>query len=177
MDVVGEVGADGCGWDGDARCPLGDEVVDVCEAGVAAGVEVGGELLGCEVDEGVGTNGPDGGDPGQSGTLAPEFGEVEPEERSVDCGFDLGAMFAGEQSGVADEERCVSVREHGERVSGLLDEVGVSVVEVFKEDASVGDGAERGGVSRDCADVCERGVSGEAARVLYQQKDAAHLSE
>ncbi len=45
MDVVGEVGVDGGGGEGEAWGPLGDELVDVSEAGVAAEVEVRDELL------------------------------------------------------------------------------------------------------------------------------------
>ena len=46
VDVVGEVVADGRGWDGDARGPFGDELVDVGEAVVAGELKVCGEL-GC----------------------------------------------------------------------------------------------------------------------------------
>ena len=44
VDVVGEVVADGRGWDGDAGGPLGDELIDVGEAVGAGVVEVFGEL-------------------------------------------------------------------------------------------------------------------------------------
>ncbi len=46
------------------------------EAGVAAGGQVRDELLGGEAvgGQGFGTNGPDGGYPGEAGELAPEVG-------------------------------------------------------------------------------------------------------
>jgi len=44
VNVLGEVVADGGGWDGDARCPLVDEVFDVGEAVVAGVGEILGEL-------------------------------------------------------------------------------------------------------------------------------------
>lgn len=73
MDVVGEIGVDGLGREGDARRPFADEGVDVGEAVVAAGGEVGDELFGGEAGEldGFGADGPDGGDPGKAGVLAP----------------------------------------------------------------------------------------------------------
>jgi hypothetical protein len=82
VDVLGEVGADDVSGDGDARCPLADEGVDVGEAGVAAGDEISGEPRRCNSvePEGCGANGPDGGDPRQAGVLTPERGEVEPEK-------------------------------------------------------------------------------------------------
>ena len=66
VDVAGEVGADGFRADGDAGCPVGDELVDVCKAGVAAGGEIGDELVRSEAggSEGFGADGPDCGDPG-----------------------------------------------------------------------------------------------------------------
>ncbi len=81
VDVLGEVGADGFGGEGEAGGPFVDEVFGVGEAGVAAGGEVGDELLGGEVvgGEGFGADGPDGCDPGESGALAPEGCHVEPE--------------------------------------------------------------------------------------------------
>ena len=44
VDVLGEVVADGGGWDGDAWGPLFDELIDVGEAVVAGELKVGGEL-------------------------------------------------------------------------------------------------------------------------------------
>ncbi len=43
VDVAGEVVADGCGRQRDARRPFGDEGVQICEAVVAGGCEVGDE--------------------------------------------------------------------------------------------------------------------------------------
>lgn len=76
VNIAGEVGADGFGADGDAGSPVGDDLVDVGEAGIAAGVEVGDELRSGEAggSEGLGADGPDGGDPGKAGELAPEVG-------------------------------------------------------------------------------------------------------
>ena len=78
-DVLGGVGND---RHAELFVDLADEGVDVGEAGVAAGREVGEELRGCNAvePEGRGPHGPDGGDPGKAGVLTPESGEVEPEE-------------------------------------------------------------------------------------------------
>ena len=46
VDVVGQVVADGFGWEGDAWGPLGRRVFDVGEAMVAGLLEVGDELRG-----------------------------------------------------------------------------------------------------------------------------------
>ncbi len=60
---------------------------------VAGGGEVGDELAaGCGGGEGLGTDGPDGGDPGESGVAVPELGEVVP-GAGTDSGFDLDAAF------------------------------------------------------------------------------------
>ena len=44
VDVAGEVVADGLRWDGDARGPFGDKLVDVGEAVIAGELKVCGEL-------------------------------------------------------------------------------------------------------------------------------------
>ena len=76
MDVLGEVGADGFRGEGEAGGPLADEGVDVGEAVVAAGGEVVDELVWGEGSKGFRADGPDGGDPGEVGVLAPEGGKV-----------------------------------------------------------------------------------------------------
>jgi hypothetical protein len=48
VDVAREVVVDGDGWDGDARGPLFDELLDVGEAVVAGELEVCDELGGSE---------------------------------------------------------------------------------------------------------------------------------
>ena len=79
VDVFGEVMADGGGGDGDFGGPLGDEVGDVGEAVAAGVVEVEEELLALfAAEDDLGTDGPDGGDPGESGVGVPEVGEVVP---------------------------------------------------------------------------------------------------
>ncbi len=127
---------------------------------------------------GFGTHGPDGRDPGQAGALAPEFGEVEPEQRRVDGGFDLRAVFAGEQRGVADEQRGV-VRWRAWRAGRL----------VARRSWVACRGSARRGCARrrrSCSEAesaatvrtCVRAfVGAKAARVLHQQQDAAHLAE
>ncbi len=139
---MGEVGADGCGWDGDAWGPFGDELLDVGEPCVATGVEVEDNLFRADAvgRESGGANGPDGGDPGKASELAPERREVEPEQAGVG-GVDGGTGFACEQRGIADEQGCVVGGEHGEWVCGLLDEGGMRVMEVLEEDVCVGGGA------------------------------------
>lgn len=170
VDVASEVGADGVGGDGDAGRPLANEGVDVGEACVAAADEVGGELLRREAGEGqrLWAHSPDGGDPGKACELAPEGRDVEPEERAgveigvelgCDLRFDLGAVLAGEQRGVADEERGVVSAQHGDGVGGLLDEGGSRADELAEEDLGVGEGAAGGGVGGDGADGFE-GVAG-----------------
>ena len=175
MDVVGEIGADGCRADGEARCPLGNQLLGVGEAGVAACGQVGDELPRGKAGGGksFGTHGPDGGDPGQGGELVPQVGQVEPEEGCVDCGFNLGAAFSCEESGIADEERSVRGCEHGQRIGRALDEGGIRAVEVLEEDAGVGDGAAAGGVGCDAADARQGVGDGCVAGIFDEQKNAA----
>ena len=84
----------------DARGPLPDQIVDVGEAVVAGAVEVfdergrGDSVL----RQGLGTDGPDGGDPGQAGAGAPLLRDVDP-EAGADLLLDLGAVLEGEQRG------------------------------------------------------------------------------
>ena len=80
MDVMGEIVPNGRGWDGDTRCPLFDEGFDVKQAVVAGGFEVFGELGGGDAGctERFRANGPDGGDPGETGAGVPLAGEIEP---------------------------------------------------------------------------------------------------
>ena len=179
MDVVGEVGAHGLLGQSDAGCPLGDEGFYVCLACDAAGVGVVDELLGGDaavVAESFGADGPDGGDPGQAGAFAPELREVEPEQRFRVGGIDGGAVFAGEQGGVADEECSVGVGQHREGLGGLLHEVGTIAVEVGEEDLGVGEGAARGGVGGYGADGAEGFVDAQTMRVPDEEKDAADFA-
>ncbi len=67
--------------------------------------------------------------------------------------------------------------EHGEGVGGLFDVGGVRGVEVLEEDAGVGDGAARGGVACDGADVVEGCVGGEVVGIFDEEEDAADLVE
>ncbi len=109
VNVAGEVVADGVGRNGDAGCPLFDELFDVGEAVIAGGFEVLSELSGCDVAlESFRANGPDGCDPGEIGEGVPLVGEVEP-LTGADGGFDGFAGFEGEESGVADEDGGVCV--------------------------------------------------------------------
>jgi hypothetical protein len=96
VDVGAEVVADGGWWDGDARCPLFDEVVDVEEAVVARGLEVVGELScgECIGADGFGADGPDGGYPREIGASVPFVGEIDPGARA-DGLLDLLAGFEG----------------------------------------------------------------------------------
>ncbi len=110
--------------------------------------------------------------------------EVEPEERRVggvvDGGtvrFDLRSAFAGEESGVADEERGVGGGKHGGGVGGEIEKGGMGVVEVLEEDAGVGDGAAAGGVGGYGADVLEGFGGGEAVRIFDEEEDAADFVE
>ncbi len=178
MDVVGEIGADGVGGDGEARGPLGDELVDVGEACVAAGGKVlcyaHGE--GWVVKESIGADGPDGGDPGEAGEFTPELSEVEPEEIG-EGRVDGGLVFAREERRVSNEESGVAGGEHGRGIGGLLDVGGMGLVEVLEEDARVGGRAARGGVGGEGADALERSGGGEVIGVFDEQENAADLMQ
>jgi hypothetical protein len=188
VDVLSQVGADDFGGEGDAGCPLADEGVDVGEASVTAGGEVGGELRGRDAvePESSGAHGPDGCNPREAGVLAPESGEVKPEERTgVEVGvelarnfsFDLCAVLACKKCGVTDEECGVGGGEHGDGVCALFGECGAGAVEVLEKNVRVGGGAARGGVSRDGANVRERFGDREIRRILDEQKNAAYLAK
>src|SRR5271156_6490668 len=105
---MGEIVADCCGWNGDARRPLFDEVLDVEETMIARGLEIFNKLRGGDVrrNECFGTCGPNGSDPGQIGACAPLFGKIKP-LAWADGGFDLFAGFKGKEGGVADEDGSV----------------------------------------------------------------------
>jgi len=171
VDVLGEVVADGGGWERDARGPLADEVFGVGEAVLAGGVEVGDEL-GARLGGGDSfrTHGPDGGDPGQSGALIPLGGDVVP-GAWAGFRFDVGAAFEGEQGGVADEQRGVGLGEHGDGIGGGRLEVRRGAEEVAEEHLCVGDRAARGGVGGDGADVFE------AQRSFDDELDGADLAQ
>ena len=68
--------------------------------------------------EGFRTYGPDGGYPREAGELAPEMGEIQPEERSLGGGVDRGALLAGEECRVADDEGGVGSGNHGGGIGG-----------------------------------------------------------
>jgi hypothetical protein len=147
VDVVGEVVADGCGWDCDAGRPLFDELLDVEKAVVARGLKVFSELSYGEVgiSEGFGADGPNGGDPGKVGAGAPLMGQVEPLTRA-DVGFDVLAGFECEESGIADEDGRVCVLQHGDWVGCGGYKGGLGVVEFTEEDLGVGEGTAGGGI-------------------------------
>ncbi len=177
VDVAREVGADGIGADGEAWVPLGDELLGVGAAGVAAGGQVCDELVrrktcGCE---GFGADGPDGCDPGKAGEFAPEMGEIEPEQRHVGGGVDGGAVLASEQCWIADEECGIGGGKHGQRVCGLVEEGGLVVVEVLEEDVGVGVRTAAGSVGGEGADLLEGFVGGEARGIFDEQENAADL--
>ena len=98
-------------------------------------------------------------------------------ELARDFGFDLGAVLAGEERGVADEECGVGGGEHGDGVGALLGEGGARVVEVLEEDVRVGGGAARGGVGGDGGDVRESFGDGEIRGIFDEEKNAADLAE
>lgn len=171
VDVLGEVGADGFGGDREARGPFVDEVFDVLEAVVAGELEVVGELGGGDAGEEVGAAGPDGGDPGEVGAGVPLVGEVEVLAGCAEGLVDGGAVFEGEEGGVADEEGGVGLREHGDRVGGAGEEGGVGAEEVPEEDLGVGDGRSGGGVGGYGLD----GFEGETG--AEEEKDGADAVE
>ena len=79
------------------------------------------------------------------------MGEVEPEART-DGGFDLEARLLGDKRGIADEQRCVGLLQHGDGVGGRGEECGVGGDELAEEDLGVGERAARCGVGGDGAD-------------------------
>ncbi len=172
VDVLGEVVADGGGWDGDARGPLLDEVVDVGEAVVAGDGEVVGELGGGDVADGecLGTDGPDGGYPGKAGAGVPLVGEVEPLAGAYGL-LDCFAGFQGQESGVADEDGCVGELEHRDGVGWGREEGGMGVEEFAEEDLGVGEGAAGGGVGGD-GFYCAEGVG-----LFDDELDGADVAE
>ncbi len=171
VDVGGEIGADGFGWEGKAVGPLPDEVFDVLEAVVAGELKVLGELGGGEIAEEVGAAGPDGGDPGEACAGVPLVGEVEVLARAFQGEVDGGVLLEGEEGGVADEEGGVGLGEHGDGVGGGGEEGGVGAEEVAKEDLCVGDGGAGGGVGGDGSNGFE-GVAGSE-----EEKDGADAVE
>src|SRR6201999_1373159 len=150
VDVLGEVVADGLGWDGDTRRPLLDEVFDVREPVVAGAFEILTELGG---SDGMGTQGfeahsPDGGDPGKTGACAPLVRDIEP-EAVADGSFDGLAGFKGKQRRVADKNGGVCLLQHGDGVGGSRDKGRPVAGEFAKEYLGVGEGAARGSVGGD----------------------------
>ena len=142
VDVLGEVMADGGGWDGNAGRPLVDEVFDVAKAVVAGEGEVLDELGGGDVadGEGLGADGPDGGYPGKAGADVPLVGEIEPLAGAYGL-LDCFAGFEGEKGGVADEDGGVGLAEHRDGVGWSGDEGGLAADEFAEEDLGVGEGA------------------------------------
>jgi hypothetical protein len=138
--------------------PLGYQGIDVLQA-VVAGLD---EVVEMELmdprssNEGPGTgtwdrNAPDGGDEGKAGEGVPLFGEVVVDELFAGALEAVGALFEGEQGGVADEDGGVGVVEHGVEVGGEGEEGDVGIAPLVKEDAGVGDGGAAGGVGGDGA--------------------------
>jgi len=113
VDVLSEIGTDGGGGDGQTRCPLVDEVLNVGEATVARAGQVVNESLPRRARlYGVGANGPDSGDPGKASVRMPEFGEVMPSARTCLL-LDLCPLLESEKGGVPYEQRCVCDLQHG----------------------------------------------------------------
>lgn len=173
VNVAGEIGADGLGRNVEARSPLGDELLDMGEAVVARGVEIGDELLGGHASKGLRPHGPDRCDPREAGVTAPEGGEVQPEERGRAGSFDDCSVLAREERRVADEEGSVGVGQHGEWIGGLLASFGMRAEEVAKEDLGVGLRTARGGVGGQGAYAAEGGGFVQAEGIFDEQEDAA----
>ena len=121
-------------------------------------VEIFSELLRGDLAgvEGFGTDGPDGGNPGEFGAGAPLVGEVKP-LAWPDGGFDLFARFEGKEGGVADEDGGVCVLQHGDGIGCGGEERGVGVEEFAEEDLGVGERTARGCVGSD-GFYCAEGV-------------------
>ncbi len=138
VDIPCEVLADGLGWNGETRGPLFDEVVDVGEAVIAGRGEVFGELGSGNVARAkrFRADGPDGGDPGESGAGMPLMGEVDP-FAGADGLLDLGSGFERDQGGVADEQGGISLLEHGDGIGGMLNKSGLRAEEFAKEDFGI----------------------------------------
>ena len=99
-------------------------------------------------------DGPDGCDPGEARAGVPLVGEIDPETRA-DHLLDLVAGFECQQSRIADEQGGIGLLEHGDGVRGILDEGGVCAEKLAEEDLGICEGAARGGVGCDGANVFE----------------------
>lgn len=172
MDVLGEVMTDGGGWNGDDRGPLLDEVFDVGKAIVEGGGEILGELGGGDVADGecLGTDGPDGCDPGKAGAGMPLVGEVEPLAGAYDL-LDCFAGFESKKSGVADEDRGIGELEHGDGIGRGGNKGGIGAEEFAEEDLGIGEGAARGGIGGDGFHRAE------GVRQLNDELDGADVAE
>jgi len=138
VNVNGEVIPDRRGWDGDARGPFVDEVVDVGEAVVARVGEVIGDLTHGEMAGGecFGTHSPDGSDPGKAGESNPLMSKVKPLARA-DRILDLLPGFEREESRVADEQGSVSLLEHVDGIGRHGQELRFGMKEFPEEDLRV----------------------------------------
>jgi len=85
----------------------------------------------------------------------PLLGEVVVDEFFAGAFEAVGALFKGEQGGIADEDGGVGLVEHGVEVGGVGQERDLGIAPVVKEDAGVGDGGAAGGVGGDGAELGE----------------------
>ena len=170
MDVIGEIVTDGGGGKGDSRGPLFDEILYIQKAVVAGGFEILNELGGRQMVQGCGTDGPDGCDPGETGTGAPFLSEVEP-LTGADVFFDGFPGFEGKKSRIADEDGRVGLLQHRDGVGGGGEERGMSVKKFAEENFGVGERAARGGVG------CDRFYGGQSVRGFDDELDGADFVE
>ena len=62
---------------------------------------------------------PDGGDEGKAGEGAPLLGEIVVDQLFAGALEAVGALFEGQQGGVADEDGGVGAFEHGVEIGGM----------------------------------------------------------
>ena len=142
----------------------------MAEAGVAGVLEIFDDLRrrGAGRGDGVGADGPEGGDPDGSGEGVPLVGEVEVEKAFAGAALAGLAIFERVESGVADEQGGVGGAQHGFEVGGVLDEFGFDLPEAGEEDARVDGGGAGGGVEGDAAYAVD------AVGMAHDEKDGAH---
>lgn len=129
----------------ESRSPFAHKVFDVGKSMIARADEIAGDC-GCgdvTLRERLRPDSPHGRNPGQTRPGGPLVRDVKPLAGSH-SGFNAGALFDGQQSGIADQQGGVGLLEHGDGIGGMSDEAGVSAEGLAEEDLNVSPGATGG---------------------------------